>query len=116
MSNTKVIPVRYDGGCTSILLPQWLDQTTRPNQKKFLKLAAQHRTDCPENVEAVKELGEYLDEAIANAKKEAAVCEAYARSWPEKKEAQTEVKRAKNALKRLQDVKTDYTAALEKYK
>ena len=115
MSKTKVIPVRYDGGCTSILLPQWLDQTTRPNKKKFLKLAAQHRTDYPENVEAVKEFGEYLDEAIKNAKKEAAVCEAYARSWPEKKDAQADAKRAKNDLKRLQDVKTDYTAALEKY-
>ena len=111
MSKTTVIPIKYPDGCTSILLPQWFEQTTRPNRKKFLKLAAQHRTDCPENVEAVKELGEKINEA----KKEAAVCEAYARSWPEKKDAQAEAKRAKNDLKRLQDVKTDYTAALEKY-
>lgn len=114
--STKVIQTRYPDGCTSILLPQWLEQGTRPNRKKFLKLAAQHRTDCTENAEQFKELGEYIDEAIKAAKKEAEVCKAYARSWPDKQEAQVEAKRAEKALKSMQETKADYTAALEKYK
>lgn len=116
MNRSVVIPIRYPDGCTSILLPQWLDQTTRQHRQKFLKLAAQHRTDCPENIEAVKELGEYIDEAIEEAEKEVAVCAAYARSWPEKKDAQADAKRAENRLKVLQRIKSDYTAAREKYK
>ena len=113
---TTCIPITYDGGCTSILLPQWFDQTTRPNRRRFLKLAAQHRTDTQENQERVRELGELIDEELTEAKKEAAARTESAKAHPDDAAAQAEARKANNRLKAMQDVKTDYTAALEKYK
>lgn len=109
------IQIKYDSGCMSIRIPDFFHEATRAHQRKFYKLAAQHRTDCPENRENVTELLAALDDAIAEAEKEAKKCDGLAEEAQDKKSAKDEARRANNRLKALQQAKADLIAALEKY-
>lgn len=115
MNGTRCIQIKYDGGSTSVLLPAWVEQATRPNQRKLLRLMAEHATDCPENKESVRDLEEVIDEMLADAEREAKALTAEAEAAPDKSAAQAEARRANNSLKRLKDLKADFTQAMEKY-
>ena len=114
MSST-CIQIRYAGGCMSVLLPNWVEQATQPHRRKFLKLAAEHATDCPENVENVRELIRVLDQMIKDAKIEAEARNSLAEADPDNAAAQAEARRTNTSLKRLQDIRKDFTQMLEKY-
>ena len=73
--STTCICVRYltrsDGeGCTSILLPNWLDSGTLPNQRGFIRLAAKF-TGYADNREQINQLHAWLTAESARAKAEA---------------------------------------------
>lgn len=114
MSRT-CIQIRYAGGCMSVLLPNWIEQGTQPHRRKFLRLAAEHAMDYPENAENVRELIRVLDQMIESAKTEAELRNAGAESDPDNSAAQAEARRANTSLKRLQDIRRDFSQMLEKY-
>lgn len=115
MRETKCIQIRYDNGCMSVLLPNWVEQATQPHRRKFLKLAAEHATDCPENTENVRELMQALSQMVEAAKAEADRRNTEAELDPDSASAQSEARRANTRLKRLQDIRKDFMQMLEKY-
>lgn len=107
---SECIQIKYDVGCTSILLPQWFDEGTRPNQRKFLKLMA---IWASENREDVRRFREKLTEEIEAAKKDVQRAEHLETEDP--RTAKEEIRRTKNRLKRLVGILVDYDQAMEKY-
>ena len=112
---SKIIQIRYAGGSTSLQLPHWAQDGTRPAQRKMLKLMAEHATDCPENDSDAREFYAEIVDMIEDAKREAKARTNEAESKPDNAAAQAEARRANNSLKRLLDIKSDFKQAMEKY-
>ena len=104
------IQIKYEGGCTSVLLPQFFDECTLPKQRKFYKLMA---TWAAENREDVQRFRERLTEEIETAKKDVQRAEHLKTENP--KEAAAEIRLTKNRLKRLTRILADFDAAMEQY-
>lgn len=114
MSRTR-IQIRYVGGCVVCSTQLGSRTLMQPHGRKFLRLAAEYATDCPENVENVRELIRVLDQMTEDAKTEAELRNAGAESDPDNAAAQAEARRANTSLKRLQDIRRDFLQMLEKY-
>lgn len=116
------IQIRYSDkygantGCTTVRLPAYIEQAPLPKIKGFFKLAAQNATKY-DNAGEVLRLEAYLTTAIVEAQAELkAVSKPKAVADKDAaKEARDEKRRAENWLKRLQKIREDFTAALDKY-
>lgn len=117
--NKTTIQIRYgDGfsdteGCTTISLPDFIDQQPLAKVKGFLKLAAE-QSWRRENAEQVLKLEAYLTAAIREAEQEAEAAKAMSDETPEKVK-RAEITRTEKQLTRTRKVRDAFTAALDKY-
>lgn len=114
---TTTVQIKYsdkfgdNAGCTTVRLPAWLEQAPLTKIRGFFKLAVKHLDD-PENHAEVIRLEAYLTKAITEAESDV---KAAKHLIAEEKERAAEIRRAQNWLKRLQGIRKDLTAALDKY-
>lgn len=121
MDNTQ-ITIRYgdkfgdNAGSTAVKLPAWLEDAPLPKINGFLKLAARHAAEYDNHAEIIR-LEAYLTKAIAEAEAELAEAKKprMVDSDAAKKELQAEKRRIENWIKRLQKIRENLAAALEKY-
>ena len=115
MDNTQ-ITIRYgdkfgdNAGSTAVKLPAWLEDAPLPKINGFLKLAARHAAEYDNHAEIIR-LEAYITKAIAEAEQELEVAKAINEEGARK----AEKRRIENWIKRLQKIRENLAAALEKY-
>ena len=109
--STKV-QIKYEGGCTSLALPEWFESCTLTHQKKFYKFMATWASDNREDVRIFRET---LVEEIDSTKREIERNENTMYPKDKQKEADAELRRTKNRLKRLASILVMFDEAMEKY-
>lgn len=111
----ECIQIRHPGGCISILYPNWVEQATLTSQRKFVRFAAQHINDYPENREDIDMLQRLIENDIAALAAEAEKAKAAAEESPVKAAVPDQVRRVNTRLKRRQDLLVALHTALDKY-
>ena len=99
-----------NAGCTAVNLPVWLEEAPLPKIRGFFKLAARHSAEG-ENAGAIVKIEAYITKALAEAEVELKV----AKMIKEPKTRTAETRRVENWIKRLQGIRKDLAAALDKY-
>lgn len=116
------ITIRYGdtfgdtAGSTSVRLPAWLEDVPLPKINGFLKLAARHAGEYENHAEVIR-LEAYITKAIAEAEAELAAAKKprAVESGAAVKALQAEKRRLENWIKRLQKIRENLAAALDKY-